>query len=131
MYSSDWMAPSKFTCTCDSDRDARLRQLNANSPRTFIRGSGLLPTDCLAPYRTVGTQAHIKITLALGGLIGRHPRPRELEEIEGLDAPRPIALECCQTNPAPLAGRADLEGSLRTCFIILYICGSWQKLITC
>ena len=34
-----------------------------------------------------------QITLALGGLTGRHPRPRELEEVEGLDAPRPIALE--------------------------------------
>ena len=47
------------------------------------------------------------ITLALGGLIGRHPRPRDLEEVEGLDAPRPIALESRQTNLAPLAGRAN------------------------
>jgi hypothetical protein len=49
-----------------------------------------------------------QIILALGGLIGRQPRPRELEEVEGLDAlPRPIALERHETNPAPLAGRAD------------------------
>ena len=48
-----------------------------------------------------------QITLALGGLIGRHPQPRELEEVEGLDAPRSIALESRHTNPAPLAGRAD------------------------
>ena len=49
----------------------------------------------------------LQITLALGGLIGRHPQPRELEEVEGLNALRPIALESRQTNPAPLAGRAD------------------------
>ena len=73
---------------------------------TFIRGSGLLPTY---RHRTVlPVLGHTpQITLALGGLIGRHPRPRELEEVEGLDAPRPIALESRQTNPAPLAGRAD------------------------
>jgi hypothetical protein len=50
------------------------------------------------------------ITVALGGLIGRHFRPRELEEIEGLDVLRAIALESRQTNPGPLAGRVDGEG---------------------
>ena len=49
-----------------------------------------------------------QITLALGGLhvIGRHPRPWELEEAEGMDAPRPTTLESRETNPAPLVGRA-------------------------
>jgi hypothetical protein len=73
---------------------------------TFIRGSGLLPTY---RHRTVlpVLDPTPQITLALGGLIGRHLRPRELEEVEDLDALPPIALESHQTNPAPLAGRAD------------------------
>ena len=72
----------------------------------LIRCSGLLPTY---QHRTVlPVLGHTpQITLALGGLIGRHSRPRELEDFEGLDAPRPIALESRQTNPAPLVSRVD------------------------
>ena len=70
---------------------------------TFVRGSGLLPTY---RHRTVlPVLGHTpQITLALGGLIGRHPRPRELEALAGLDPPRPIALKSRQPNPTPLDG---------------------------
>jgi hypothetical protein len=63
-----------------------------------------------APYRATNARSHSQITLALEAaysVIGRHPRPRELEEVKGLDAPGPIALESRQTNLAPLVGRAD------------------------
>jgi hypothetical protein len=39
----------------------------------------------------LGHTPQITLHVALDGLIGRHPRPRELEEVEGLDALRPIA----------------------------------------
>jgi hypothetical protein len=54
-------------------------------------GSGFVPTDCYLTALPVSTQAHFQITLALGGLIGCRPRPRELEEVKGLDAPHRIA----------------------------------------
>ena len=76
------------------------------APRTFIRGSGFLPTYWRRTALLVLGHTP-QITLALGGLIGCRSRPRELEEVKGLDAPRPIALEGRQTNPASLAGRAD------------------------
>ena len=79
------------------------------SVRTFIRGSGLLPTY---RHRTVlPVLDHTpQITLALGGLIGRHPRPRELDEVEGLDGSGcvPAQSHLKAIRPiAPLAGRAD------------------------
>ena len=54
-------------------------------------GSGFVPTDCYLTALPVSTQAHFQITLALGDLIGCRPRPRELEEVKGLDAPHRIA----------------------------------------
>ena len=83
---------------------------------TFIRGSGLLPTY---QHRTV--LPLLGHTDSPNHTSTRRPnwpppRPRELEEVEGLDAPRPIALESRQTDPAPLAGR--VKHLINQCFTI-------------
>jgi hypothetical protein len=52
-----------------------------------------------------------QLTLALGGLIGRHPQPRELEEVEGLDTPRPLALE----SRRPILPRSRVVQTEKAC----------------